>query len=174
MEADADRDEYVDPKAGRDLFGDVATRYLRLRAIGGTSRQRYESVYRNQVEPVFAGRRIKAVRPSDVLEWLRSPEMAKLGASTQGLAYLIVAGTFDLAAADGLRRDNPARSDIVPAPPKGDPPPREDGRRTGCGGSSTRTRSGTGRSRHARPPSACARARRSRSPRKTSTSTPAR
>jgi integrase len=125
MEADADRGDYVDPKAGRDLFGDVARRYLRLRAIGGTSRQRYESVYRNQVEPAFAGRRIRGVRPSDVLEWLRSPDMAKLGASTQGLAYLIVAGTFDLAVADGLRRDNPARSKIVPAPPKGEPSARE-------------------------------------------------
>src|SRR5215831_7027392 len=31
MEGDADRGEYVDPKAGKDLFGDVARRYLRLR-----------------------------------------------------------------------------------------------------------------------------------------------
>ena len=71
MEADADRGEYIDPKAGK----------------------------------------------GNVLEWLRSPEMTKLSLSVQATAYMIVAGTFDLAVADGLRRDNPARSPVV-KPPK--------------------------------------------------------
>jgi integrase len=125
MEADAERGEYVDPKAGREKFGELAVKYLRLRDIGGTSRVRYESVYRNQVRDVFSDRAVRSIRPSEILEWLRSPEIAKLSASTRGLAYLIVAGTLDLAVADGLRKDNPARSKIVPAPPKGDPAPRD-------------------------------------------------
>lgn len=125
MEADAERNEYIDPKAGSENLGDLAKKFLRLRAVGGTSREKYEQVYRNQVEPTFAHRKVRSVKPSEVLEWLRSPEISKLSASVQGIAYMIVAGVFDLAVADELRRDNPARSSIVPTPPKGDPSHRE-------------------------------------------------
>lgn len=116
MEADADRGEYIDPKAGRENFGDLARKYLRLRAVGGTTRGKYDSTYRHQVEPAFARRSVRGIKPSDVLEWLRSPEMTKLSLSVQATAYLIVAGTFDLAVADGLRRDNPARSPVITPP----------------------------------------------------------
>lgn len=125
MEADADRGEYIDPKGAREKFGPLAEKYIRLRDIGGGSRQRYWQVYRHQVAPVFAHRRIGAPRPTDILEWLRSPLIADRSESTQGLAYMIVAGTFDLAVADKQRRDNPARSDIVPTPRQGDAPHRE-------------------------------------------------
>ena len=37
MEADAERGEYVDPKAGREKFGAVAVKHLRLRKIGASS-----------------------------------------------------------------------------------------------------------------------------------------
>jgi integrase len=117
MEADVDRDEYIDPKAGKEKFGPLAEKYLRLRAVGGTTRGKYGSTYRRQVEPALGARSVRGIRPSDVLEWLRSPEMTKLSLSVQATAYLIVAGTFDLAVADGLRRDNPARSPVV-KPPK--------------------------------------------------------
>lgn len=125
MEADAERGEYIDPDAGKEKFGPLAEKYLRLRAVGGTSREKYERVYRNQVKSAFAHRSVRAVKPSEVLEWLRTPEISKLSASVQNIAYMIVAGTFDLAVADKLRRDNPARSKIVPTPPKGDPVHRD-------------------------------------------------
>jgi integrase len=125
MEADVARDEYIEPDAGTEKFGQLAEKYLRLRDIGGTSRVKYEQVYRNQVKPTFANRIVKAVRSSEVLEWLRSPEISKLSPSIQNIAYMIVAGTFDLAVADNLRRDNPARSKVVTPPPKGDPPHRD-------------------------------------------------
>jgi len=44
--------------------------------------------------------------------------------SVQKTAYVIVCGVFDLAVADGLRRDNPARSPIID-PPSGESPRRE-------------------------------------------------
>lgn len=121
QEADAERGGYIDPRAGKELFGPLAEKYLRLRDIGATSRQKYEGVYRNQVKSTFAHRSVRSVKPTEVLEWLRSPEMIKLSSSVRGLAFMIVAGTFDLAVADGLRRDNPARSKIVPTPAKDDP-----------------------------------------------------
>jgi len=73
MESDLDRGEYIDPKAGKEKFGPIAEKYLRLRALGATSRQRYESVYRNQVKATFADRAVRSVKPTEVLEWLRSP-----------------------------------------------------------------------------------------------------
>jgi integrase len=119
MEADAERGEYIDPDAGKEKFGPLARKHLRLRAVGGSSNQAYDSINRNQVEPTFAHRSVKAIKPSEVLEWLRSPEISRLAGSTQLTAFLIVRGTFDLAVADKLRRDNPARSPII-TPPRAD------------------------------------------------------
>lgn len=117
MEADAERDEYVDPKAGKAKFGALAQKWLRLRGVGGASRVRYESVFRNHVEPAFGHRGVKAVKPSDVLDWLNNGDISKLGDVMKEMAYFIVAGTFDLAVEDKVRRDNPARSKII-TPPK--------------------------------------------------------
>lgn len=123
MEADAERGEYIAPKAGRDLFGDLARKHLRLREVGGLSRDRYDSVYRNHVEPVFGKRAVKGIRPSEVAEWLRG-DFAAYSAPVRIAAYHIVAGTLDLAVADKMRRDNPARSPVVPVPHPGDAKPR--------------------------------------------------
>lgn len=123
QEADVDRGEYIAPKAGRELFGGLSAKYIRLRKVGASTRERYEAVNRIHVAPVFAHRAVKAPRPSDILEWLRGP-MAKWSGTLQSTAYLIVAGTFDLAVADGLRRDNPARSPII-TPPEAAARPRQ-------------------------------------------------
>lgn len=115
MEADVERGEYIDPKAGRELFGAVAQKYLRLRKVGGSSHRTYESIYRNHVEPAFGERSVKSVRPSEVAAWLQGP-VADMSESVQSTAYLIVQGTFELAIADKMRRDNPAKSKIIDKP----------------------------------------------------------
>jgi hypothetical protein len=116
MEGDAERGEYIDKDAGKAKFGDLARKWLRLRDVGASSRVRYESVYRNHVEPAFARRPVKAVRPSDIAEWLRFGSVSKVSDAMKEAAYYIVAGTFDLAVEDKLRRDNPARSKIITPP----------------------------------------------------------
>ncbi|MFB4300627.1 tyrosine-type recombinase/integrase [Actinomadura sp. NTSP31] len=113
QEEDAERGEYIDPKAGREQFGALAKKWIRLRGLGGSSRVRYESVFRLHVEPTFGHRQVKSPRPSEILEWLRELEKTH-GPATQALAFHIVQGTFDLAVADGRRKDNPARSPIIP------------------------------------------------------------
>ncbi|MDB5911212.1 MAG: Integrase fusion protein, partial [Massilia sp.] len=117
MEEDAERGEYIDPKAGKKLFGPLAEQWLRLRDVGANSKLKYEGAYRLHVEPTFGQRQISSIRPSEVLEWLR--ELAKKrGLPTQEMAYLVVSAVFDLAVADGMRKDNPAKSPIVPKPRK--------------------------------------------------------
>ncbi|MDL4772919.1 tyrosine-type recombinase/integrase [Actinomadura xylanilytica] len=113
MEADVERDEYIEPDAGRELLGPLATKWMRLRKINGSSAVRYESANRLHVEPTFGARQVKSVRPSEVLEWLLALGKTH-GPSTQAIAFHVVQGTFDLAVADGMRKDNPARSPIVP------------------------------------------------------------
>ncbi len=115
MESDLERDEYIDPDSGKVLLGAIAAKWLDLRQVGASSLRHYESVYRMHIAPEFADRRVKSILPSEVLKWLQ-----KLGeaysTSTQETAYMVLAGALDLAVADGLRRDNPARSPIIPRP----------------------------------------------------------
>jgi integrase len=124
MEGDAQRGLYIDPEAAKELFGPLAEKWLRLAGVGGASAVKYESTYRVHVKPAFARRRLGAVRPSDILEWLASEEMKAVGDSIRGMAFIIVRAVFDLAVADKKIRENPTRSTIV-KPPGGDEAPRK-------------------------------------------------
>jgi integrase len=119
MDADVDRGEYVDPKSGKGQFGVLAVRYVNLRPIGGGTKNRYLSIYRNHIEPAFGGRSVAGVKASEIADWLVKGAGSKLGPGVKETAYLIIAGAFDLAVADKMRRDNPARSGIVPVPHAG-------------------------------------------------------
>ncbi|MFB9730194.1 site-specific integrase [Haloechinothrix salitolerans] len=112
MEVDAERGEYVDPKAGREFFGDLARRWLSSRMVDPSSQLRYESVYRLHIEPTLGKRQIKAIKPSDVSTW-QTELGERHGPSTVATARLVVLGTLDLAAADDLIKKNPARSKAV-------------------------------------------------------------
>jgi integrase len=116
MEGDAERGEYIEPDAGKNKFDDLFAKWLKLRVMGASTRTQYESVYRNHIKPTFGQRLVKSPRPSDVAEWLRFGTIAKLSVGKQAMAYFIVVGVFDLAVEDKMRRDNPARSKIVPVP----------------------------------------------------------
>ncbi|MDB4872494.1 MAG: putative prophage phiRv2 integrase, partial [Gemmatimonadales bacterium] len=88
MEEDAERGEYIDPDAGKELLGPLGKKWLRLRDVGAASFIRYESTFRLHVEPAFGHRQVRSVKPSEVLEWLR--ELAKThGHATQDKAYMV-------------------------------------------------------------------------------------
>lgn len=126
MEGDADRGEYIDPDAGKEKFGPLSRKSLRLKGkIGGRTRDIYETTLRLHVDPAFAHRSVRSIKPSEVAEWLQGPLIAPYGISVQETAFHLVSGTFALAVADKLRRDNPAQSDIVPVPQAEDREPRE-------------------------------------------------
>lgn len=120
MEADAERGEYVGPKAGREKTGVLAAKYVRLRQVGAGSRRTYEAALRNHVMPAFGERPVRSVRPSEIADWLEGP-MADLSGSVRSRAFLILRGAFEIAVADGLRRDNPAASKIITRPRPGEP-----------------------------------------------------
>lgn len=122
MEADVERGEYIDPANGKKLFGPVALKWLRLRDVGANSRRKYEGAYRLHIEPAFGNRQVRSIVPSEILEWLRDLG-TKRGLETQEKAHWILQSVFDLAVADGMRKDNPVKSPIVPKPK---PQPNED------------------------------------------------
>jgi integrase len=113
MQADIDRGEYLDPAAGRAPVEVLAAKWLRLRETSAATRQRYESCYRRHVAPAFGDRQAGGVRPSEVAAWSRAMSDHPV---TRSLALMILSGIFDLAVADGIRRDNPARSKVVARP----------------------------------------------------------
>ncbi|GAB3154169.1 hypothetical protein GCM10027258_57660 [Amycolatopsis stemonae] len=114
MESARDRGEYIDPKAGRELVDSIAQRWFGSRTVDPSTAIKDESVYRLHVKPVFGGRRVKAVKPSEVQEF-----QTKLGEthgpSTVAAARRILIGIFDLAGPDGdeLIKKNPARAPVV-------------------------------------------------------------
>lgn len=113
MEDDIARGEYIDPATGRVTIGELAAKWLSLREIGTGTARRYESCYRLHIAPVFGDRPAGTAPASDVAAWSKSLA-AQPG--TRNLALVILTGIFDLAVADKIRRDNPAKSDIVGRP----------------------------------------------------------
>ena len=113
MQADIERGEYLDPAAGNATVAPLARKWLRLLEVSAGSAKRYESVWRNHIEPGFGARAVGAVTASQCAAWSKAlagkPE-------TRRLAIIILTGIFDLAVADRLRRDNPVRSRVVGKP----------------------------------------------------------
>lgn len=110
QETDVERGDYRDPKSGKELFADIAKRWLRSRNVDPSTKVRYEQVYRLHVEPVFGKRQVKAIRPSEIQEFLTG---LRYGDSTVGLARLVLGGVLELALADDTIKRNPVRSSIV-------------------------------------------------------------
>jgi integrase len=112
MTADVERGEYLDPALGKALVAVLARKWLALQEVGAGSRRRYETCYRLHVAPKFGTRAAGGVQPSEIADW--SKAMAGHPVTRQH-ALMILTGVFDLAVADGVRRDNPARSPVVPS-----------------------------------------------------------
>ncbi|HJQ45744.1 MAG TPA: site-specific integrase [Amycolatopsis sp.] len=84
----------------------------RFATVDPSSRIRYESIYRLHVEPEFAKRAVKAIKPSDISTF-QTELGERVGPSTVATARLVVVGVLDLAVADDAIKKNPARSKIV-------------------------------------------------------------
>lgn len=94
---------------------DIGRRWLASRRVDPSTQIKYEIAWRLPVEPTFGRRSVAAIKPGDIQGWL-----ARLGESygtaTLATAYVVLYGIMELAIADGQRRDNPARSEIVTKP----------------------------------------------------------
>ncbi|MGW5265683.1 tyrosine-type recombinase/integrase [Microbispora sp. NPDC004025] len=115
MGADVARGDYIDPHAGKILFGDLADRWLMSRVVDPSTSIRYASLYRLHVAPAFARRQVKAIKPSQIQAWI-SDLSSRFEVSTIETSFLVLQGILDLAVADELIKRSPAKSPIVKVP----------------------------------------------------------
>lgn len=113
MAADVARGTYLDPALGRALVDVLARKHLDLLETAPGTRRRYESVYRLHIKPKFGSRPAGGVQPSEIAAWSRSLADRP---GTRRMALMLLGQVFELAVADGVRRDNPVRSNVVTAP----------------------------------------------------------
>lgn len=112
MESARDRGEYVDPKAGRELFGDLSKAWLSSLVVDPNTKIRYEIVLRRHVDPVLERRSVKSIKASEVQTYLAKLG-EQVGPATVDKALGILQGVLDLAEVDGLVRKNVARSKVI-------------------------------------------------------------
>ncbi|MEZ7129257.1 tyrosine-type recombinase/integrase [Nonomuraea sp. AD125B] len=115
MGADIARGDYIDPNAGKVLFGDFAERWLASRLVDPSTKIRYEYVHRLHVAPTFAKRQVKSIKPSQIQAWI-SGLSSRFETSTVQTAFLVLQGILDLAVADEAIKRSPAKSPIVQVP----------------------------------------------------------
>lgn len=99
VQGDLVRGSYVDPSAGQELFGEVATRWLTVQVHRPTTTAQVQSNLQNHVLPVFGKRPIGSIRPSEVQAWVRSLS-TKLAPGTVEVVYRYFAAIFRAAVED--------------------------------------------------------------------------
>lgn len=130
-EEEVARDEYIDPKASGVYVKDLAPKWLRMarrprgerrshRKMGATSWPLAERAVRLRVVPKFGERKVRSIRASEVEEYI-SELSEKFSPSLVAAVLSALQGIFDIAVADGLMKDNPARSTIVTSPSRDRP-----------------------------------------------------
>lgn len=112
MEADVERGEYIDPKAGLELVDHLWERWQSSRRVDPSTKIRDEGIFRLHIKPEIGGNTVKAVKPSAV-KLLQTKVSERFGPSTVSGVRRVVVGMFDLAVADELIRKNPALHKIV-------------------------------------------------------------
>jgi integrase len=114
---------FTDDRAGRELFGPAAEKWLASRPLAPSSSAAYRAVYRTHVGPVLAKRTLQQVADDrDAVVALLTKDMAALSHTRRTKARLIICGTLDEAVRSGklarhrcagieLRDDGPGERD---------------------------------------------------------------
>jgi integrase len=109
-EAEIIQGEWIDPDAGRVLFGKYASDWieeppgLRPKTI-----QLYRYLLRSHIGPAFDARSLADIKEPDVRRWRKNLLDAKVSAVTVAKAYRLLKAVFNTAVDDGLIRRNPCR-----------------------------------------------------------------
>lgn len=113
--------QYVDPRAGKVSFKDYAEQWRAAQVHRPTSAAYVESVLRRHVYPIFGGRPIGSILPSEVQAWVKllgtGDRMAKrkpLAPATVGVIHGVVSGIFRSAIRDRRIMANPCEGTRLP------------------------------------------------------------
>lgn len=117
VEADKLRGTYIDARAGKELFGDYAARWLADWTGDPVTRENMGGRLRRHVKPYTLHRTpLGKVKPGTIQGWLRSLDGTSLAESTKAVVYAHVSAILNAAVEDELIAKNPCRSKSVRAP----------------------------------------------------------
>jgi integrase len=103
------RDEWIDPDAGKVTFGAYAAIWMKERDLADTTAERYEGILRNYIEPHLGRRALSEIKEPAIRQWRKTLQDAGVGAATIAKAYRMVHSMFNTAVEDLLIRRNPCR-----------------------------------------------------------------
>jgi integrase len=107
--AEINRDEWIDPDAGKVTFRLYAETWIKERDLADTTAERYEGILRNHVQPHFGDRRLSEIKEPIIRQWRKKLRDAGVGLATVAKAYRLVHSIFNTAVDDLLIRRNPCR-----------------------------------------------------------------
>ena len=99
VRGDLVRGTYVDPGAGRELFHEVAERWLSIQVHRPTTAAQVRSNFDAHVLPAFGDRPIGTIRPIEVQAWVRDLT-SRLAPGTVEVIYRYQAAVFRAAVED--------------------------------------------------------------------------
>lgn len=113
-ESDKARGQWVDPRLGRQLFGDYAVAWQEAQVHDEATAADVERKFRLHILPTFQARPMAAVRPSEVQAWVKG-RSAALAPSTLRVTYRWLAAVFNAAVIDGVIHRSPCRGVKLPS-----------------------------------------------------------
>jgi integrase len=123
VETDKLRGTYIDVRAGRELFGVYAARWLAQQTTDPLTRQNIRDRLRRYVEPYALHRaELRGLKPSSIQAWLRALATVRtstdnpLAESTVRVVFSHVSAILNAAVEDELISRNPCRSASVRVP----------------------------------------------------------
>jgi integrase len=109
-EAEIIQGDWIDPEAGRVLFGSYARDWIEERPnLRPKTIQLYRYLLRSHLAPAFSARALADIREPDVRRWRKNLLDAQVSAVTAAKAYRLLKAIFNTAVDDGLIRRNPCR-----------------------------------------------------------------
>lgn len=111
--ADIARGVYIDPNAGRRLFGEYADQWRNAQVHRATTALQLDTHFRRHVLPTFEKRPLGSVRRSDIQCWVKQLS-AELSPATVKVIYRYVAAVFRAAVDDRLIPSSPCSK--IPLP----------------------------------------------------------
>ena len=109
-EAEIIQGDWIDPDAGRVLFGNYARDWIEERPnLRPKTIQLYLYLLRSHLVPAFSARAMADIREPDVRRWRKNLLDAQVSAVTVAKGYRLLKAIFNTAVDDGLIRRNPCR-----------------------------------------------------------------
>jgi integrase len=110
---------YIDPTAGRVTVGEYAKQWASGQPWRSTSRERTEGIIERQIVPRFGTMQLRAVRPTDVQQWVGHMSASKLKPTTVESYFRTLAAVMISARRDRLIHTSPCEGITLPGAERG-------------------------------------------------------